>query len=227
MADLSAPDTQESAPKHGTIGFNLAVIALCTVLVGLGLAYALDLIDNSPAPGPSLDAQGPLISKTIAGQHLVVPKQWFRFEEQLTPGFAEKIDLTFMLELAPGATPQPVNVILMPRSRARPSDRLLDSVYLHQFAQGQIDGPLGLIGKPLKAHDGFQDETVWYDPVSLNPFVAKCLPAIQTAEQSTCMRTITVSDQVAATYIFDANLLTGWKNFDPQAKRWLSRIGGI
>lgn len=226
MANISAPASTDSHSKH-SISFNLSMIALAAALVGLGFAYLLDMAREAPQSGPRLNTQDQLIEKTVAGQHLVIPRQWFRFTDQLIPGFADQIDLTFALELRAGAQPQMVNVALMPRSRARASDRLLDSVYLHLFELKQLDGPVGLIGKPLKPVDGFQNETVWYDPISANPFVAKCTPILDDPAKSTCMRTILINDQVSATYVFDAEALKQWKQFDVQANRWLSRIGGI
>lgn len=226
MAELGAHPAGNSSARSA-IAFNMSVIVLAAALVGLGFAYFLDIARSSAPGGPSLETVDVVVDKSIAGRRLAIPQGWFRFSDQRISGFSEKIDLTFMLPLGPQGSLSAVNATLMPRSRVRPSDRLLDSVYLHQFEQSQIDGPLGLIGKPLKQIDGFQNETVWYDPVSQTPFVAKCTPLIEDPTHSSCMRTILVTDQIAATFVFDANVLERWKNFDVEAQRWLSRIGGI
>ena len=227
MAHLSAPDFRHKDTRNSAIAFNLAVIALLTLLAGLGFAYMLDMARNAGPNAPSLNSQSPIVKKTIAGQRLAIPSEWFRFEAQKTTEFSEQIDLMFALPIGPEGAPAIIDVALMPRSSVRPSNRLLDSVYLHQFLETQLQGPPGLVGKPLRPAEGFQNETVWYDPVSPDPFVAKCMPLIDNPDDATCMRTILVTDQMAATYVFDAKLLYAWKRFDAEAQRWLSRIGGI
>ena len=67
---------------------------------------------------------------------------------------------------------------------------LLDGVYLHQFEDKQLTGPPGLVGKPLTASEGFAGETVWYDALSADPFVAKCLAPVAPGEPTQCLRTV-------------------------------------
>lgn len=227
MANTNASSSAHTSDGPSAIAFNLSAIALVAALLGLGLVYAIDMLRLATPTGPQLDTHSDIIDKTIAGQRLAIPSEWFRFEDQKTVGFSEKIDLVFALPLGENGAQFYVDVTLMPRSQVRPSDRLLDSVYLHLFEQNQIDGPVGLVGKPLKPIEGFQHETVWYDPVSQQPFVAKCTPLIEDTTRSSCMRTILVADEVAVTYVFDAEVLNHWRGFDSEAQRWLSRIGGI
>ena len=227
MVNLSTSTSPRRTHGSGEIVFNLVLIGLVVALMGVGLAYFVDALGGSAPAGPALNSASPVIEKSIAGRRLAIPPEWFRYSDQKSDGFSEKIDLTFAVPLGAGGSLVNIDVTLTPRSRVRTSDRLLDSVYLHQFAVEQLEGPVGLVGKPLKPVDGFENETVWYDPVSQQPFVAKCTPLIEDPQRASCVRTVLVADQIAATYVFDASLLDAWKNFDPEAQRWLSRIGGI
>lgn len=219
------PQTREESPP--SFAFNMGAIALVIIMLGLGVAYLIDGASQQNKPRPELWTAGPTVEKIVAGQKLAIPPSWFRFADQRSEGFSEKIDLWFALPLGPNNQIMEIDVSLVPHSRARSSAQLLDAVYLHQFLPNQVKGPPGLVGKPLRNTEGFQKETVWYDPLSANPFVTKCMEPISSDKNASCIRTILISDQVAATYIFDIELLAQWKRFDDEAGRWLARIGGI
>ena len=85
--------------------------------------------------------------------------------------------------------------------------------------------PLGLIGKPLKSAEGFEGETVWYDPLSVDPFVAKCAPPVAEGTQARCLRSVYLGPGLAAVYAFGADVLENWKRFDPELHQQLAKIG--
>jgi hypothetical protein len=166
------------------------------------------------------------LTRTIGGKDLEIPQSWFRYAEQRVEGFAKQIDLQLVLPLGPDAAPAIIEVTLMPRSRVRPSARLLDGVYLHQFQSAERnDGPLGLIGKPLQQKDGFEGETVWYDPLSVDPFVAKCVTPVAEGTEARCLRSVYLGPGLAAVYAFSVDVLENWKQFDPELRAQLARIG--
>jgi hypothetical protein len=205
------------------IAFNLAGIAVLVLLLAVGSAYLLDGIGRqNRTPVPTL-SDGDRITQNLGGRELDIPAAWFRYGEQQREGFASQVDLTVMLKDDSGASYK-VNVTLLPRSRARTSASLLDSVYLHQFADDTLEGVPGLIGKPMRQGDGFNDESVWYDPLSPNPFVAKCLPE---NGRSQCVRTVYLPSGIAAIYAFDAEGLSLWRSFDEQMGEWLGEIGAL
>jgi hypothetical protein len=220
--------TVQRSDRHTrhTLGFNLAAISAIVLLVAVGSAYLVDELGRGArvAP-PDIGAENP-ISQTIAGRELSIPASWFRYGEQLKPGFTSQIDLR-VLFTPPGKASVPVDITLLPRSRARSSATLLDTVYLHQFAQGMIETVPGLIGKPMGKTDGYRGETVWYDALSPNPFVAKCVDPIAMGTQAQCVRTVYLASGIAATYAFDATALQSWRVFDAHMERWLSRIGAL
>src|SRR5690606_17686746 len=124
------------------------------------------------------------------GKDLTIPLAWFRDAEGRTENFSRQVDLLFALPLGPGGARRTIDVSLVPRSSARASARLLDGVYLHMFEKGEVAGPPGLIGKPLKQSEGYETETVWYDPLSADPFVAKCSAPIKPGARSQCLRVV-------------------------------------
>lgn len=220
---MSLPTT--SANPHSSLGFNLAGIAVLVLLLAVGAAYLVDeLSRSSGGPTPTLD-DGDLITQTISGRELHIPTNWFRYGEQIRDGFTNQIDLS----IRPEARDTPVQVTLLPRSRARASSALLDAVYVHQFGDGTLSGVPGLVGKPLTGKDNasFDGESVWYDALSATPFVAKCAAAIQPDGPAQCLRTVYLASGIAAIYAFDASHLQNWRSFDADLSAWLKKIGAL
>ena len=114
---------------------------------------------------------------------------------------------------------------LLPRSRARPSSALLDGVYLHQFGDETLDGVPGLVGKPLLDSDGFSGESVWYDALSPDPFVAKCLEPVEAgARPSACAPSICPAALPPSTPSTPPPCNPGGA-FDGEMRKWLGQIG--
>ena len=212
---------------HGHLAYNLAGIAVLVLLAAVGLAYAIDQAGRNSRPSPPRLSDGNPIAQTVAGQELAIPANWFRFGEDIKPGFASQVDLSFQLALEGLGEPLRVEVTLLPRSGARASGALLDAVYLHQFDGDTEGGIPGLVGKPLQASEGYAGETVWYDPLSPAPFVAKCAAAPETSRPGRCLRTIHLPNGLAAVLTFDAGALTAWKHFDEELALWLGQIGAL
>jgi hypothetical protein len=208
---------------HGSVGHNLAGIALALALCGLAFAYAIDAAVRRPAQsGTSSETT---VHRTMGGRDLAIPQSWFRYGEQPAEGFASQLDLQLLLPLGEAGAMRPVDMTLLPQSRVRPSARLLDGVYLHRFGAAELDGPPGLVGKPLQGGEGFAGETVWYDPLTADPFVAKCSAPVAAGAPSRCLRSVYLAPGLAAVYGFDAELLANWKQFDPELRRRLEHIG--
>ena len=223
---MAAPG-QAQPTQHEPIGFNLAAIAVMLALAGIGVAYLIDAAGRSArVQAHRLDTETTL-TRTLGGRDLEIPLSWFRYEEQRIEGFAKQIDLRLELPLGVDGHPEPVDVTLLPRSRARPSSALLDGVYLHQFMPEQLNGPPGLIGKPLRPDGGYADETVWYDALSAEPFVAKCSKPVATADAGQCLRTVYLGPGVAAVYAFPETALVHWRDFDALLTRKLGQIGAL
>ncbi|QQR40361.1 hypothetical protein [Devosia rhizoryzae] len=209
------------------VAYNLAGLALLVLLLAVGFAYLIDQAGRSTGPAePALGDTQPVL-QTIGGRELSIPTSWFRYGEQMKDGFASQADLRFNLSLAPDAPPTPVEVTLLPRSRARASSELLDRVYLHQFGAGIREGYPGLVGKPMMAREGYDGETVWYDALSPNPFVAKCAIEVEPDRPDSCLRTIHLQSGIAAVLKFDATALVNWRRFNDELALWLGQIGAL
>lgn len=222
---MPTPTAQRS--EASPVGFNVAAIMLALALLGLSLAYAIDAASRHNREAPHRLDEETALTRTIGGRDLEIPLSWFRYAEQRVEGFAKQIDLKVSVPLGPNDQMRSVEVTLLPTSRARPSSRLLDGVYLHQFLAEQLSGPPGLVGKPLSGKDGFEGETVWYDPLSADPFVAKCSAPVTSAGEARCLRTVYLGPGIAAVYAFGADVLANWRSFDARMEPWLRSIGAL
>jgi hypothetical protein len=216
----------EAHPHQHSISFNLAAIAVALALLGIGVAYLIDAAGRGArTQAHRLDTETTL-TRSLGGAELEIPLSWFRYEEQRIEGFAKQIDLRFELPLGTEGKTEPVDVTLQPRSRARPSAALLDGVYLHQFLPEQLSGPPGLVGKPLRPDEGYEGETVWYDALSAEPFVAKCSKAVASGHGQ-CLRTVYLREGIAAVYAFPETVLMNWRQFDGMLGERLKQIGAL
>jgi hypothetical protein len=191
---------------------NLLGIVIVVGALGLGADYALQTASQNIGDGLPEEPGAP-VRFTLAATDLHVPANWLK--AQRGGGFAEAIELMVPIRLAGIGERLPVSITLLPRNRAAPSAALLDTLYIHRFTTGQVNGPRGLIGKPLVPEAGYQDETVWYDPVTGNPFVAKCLTLAGAPDaDAECMRTVPFGQKISAVIRFDRRALAQWQDFD-------------
>lgn len=225
LAMRSQTASDDGRHARSSLAYNLAGIAVLVLLLAVGMAYLVDKLGRSgQPPAPTLDDADP-VTQTIAGRELSIPTAWFRYGEQLRDGFTNQIDLRIQYTGDTARPSGPVDITLLPRSRARASASLLDGVYLHQFRDDTLTGVPGLVGKPMLSSNGYAGESVWYDALSPNPFVAKCIAPVTPEGPTQCVRTVYLPSGIAAIYTFDAALLQSWRGFDTEMERWLSQIG--
>jgi hypothetical protein len=220
---LPAAAVSETHRGH-SIGYNLGVIALFAALGGLGLAYLIDGAERARKAAPPTTT---LVSRALAGTELEIPASWLTGPDDQGAGFAKQVDLAVNLPLGPDGAMRSIDVTLTQRSRVRPSASLLDGVYLHQFLPEQLNGAIGLVGKPMAASEGYENETVWYDPLAPQPFVAKCEAPIIEGQAGKCLRTVYLNSGIAAIYGFDDDILQNWKKFDAEMHPLLGQIGAL
>jgi hypothetical protein len=223
----SSPTTLPHGREPHSIPFTLVMIALAVGMVGLSLAYGVEVMVTRLKPDHSAEAAAP-VSRSVVGKQLTIPAAWVRGAVSKQQGFSTEVSLEVMLPLGKNGTEAPVEVTLVPLSQVRPSASLLDGVYLHQFMPNELSGPPGLVGKPLYGTDGYENEAVWYDALSQNPFVAKCLsPPDGQSGPARCLRTVALPGGIAAIYAFDADLLGAWQRFDTEMQPRLQQIGAL
>ncbi len=216
---LSSP-----APNTPSL-FNLAAIALMLVLAGLAAAYWLFAQARPEKAPPASTFAPPFSGTTINGIAINMPTAWLT----RTPGKSgintQSLDANLLISFDNENDPQRVGVHVSKADQAESSTVLLDTVYIHQFTPRQIDTVPGLVGKPLKGEEGYQDETVWFDPISTSPFVAKCTSRPATPDFPDCIHTIATGNGLAITYQFNRHLLTRWRTFDHVLQQLLKNTG--
>lgn len=221
----STRQTTAPARTAGAALYTVAAIGLIVALAGLGAAYGVRSWLEANArqqTTPELSASHII---TIGAQRYVMPAALLADPIQRRDGFAERMDFTLALPLGENGTLSEVAITVMPRGRMRTSAALLDSVYLHQFAPAQLSGVQGLVGKPLERDVGTSGETVWYDPLTANPFVAKCMtPVAMTIGDRTCLRVMALSDRNTAVVAFDPVALGNWRSFDARIEEALAPL---
>lgn len=225
QSNLSGAQSAERAAPASI--FNLLGMGLIIVLSGLLLAYFIDASIEPPARPTISQFQPPFQATTIAGTELIVPQSWFRNSLRANGSFSDQASLEVRVRFNQVAPLQTIDVTFLPLSSAQPSASLLDRVYLRQFQPQQLSGPSGLIGKPLTPKDGFANETVWYDPLSAYPFVAKCMTPLVEGQPQRCMRTIRAKGSLSVTYEFDFSVLQSWRNFDAVLSPYLAAAGAL
>ncbi|QJR18399.1 hypothetical protein [Pelagibacterium halotolerans] len=218
---------QNAAPARtaGAALYTVVAIGLIVAMAGLGAAYGVrNWLEASTGQQTSPELSASHII-TIGAQRYVMPAELLTDPIQRRDGFAERMDLSLALPLGENGKLSEVAITIMPRGRMRASAALLDSVYLHQFASDQLSGVPGLVGKPLELDAGTNGETVWYDPLSANPFVAKCMtPVTMTTGDRTCLRVLTLSDRNTAVIAFEPAALDNWRSFDARIEEALTPL---
>jgi hypothetical protein len=224
---MSLPATlPEPQTETHSVGYTLGAIMLVVVMLGLAAAYGLGALVPRQQPMGTTDADH-TVTVSLVGKPLHIPTAWLRSRDHKADGFASQIALQLRLPLGHNGALSPIDITLLPLSQVRPSASLLDGVYLHQFMPNELSGPAGLVGKPLYGTEGYQDETVWYDALSQNPFVAKCMAPPEPQGAARCLRTVALTNGIAAVYGFDSDVLESWRQFDAEVLSQLGRIGAI
>ncbi len=203
---------------------NLIGLALIVALLAIGAGYALDAMSRHQRETAGKKAPESFVSANISGVALTLPKSALSSADQSNTDFSDRIDMKIALDLG-DATPETVGLTLVPKARARASAALLDSVYLQHFSPEEKRGISGLIGKPLIGSDGYGGETVWYDPLQADPFVAKCAPPLGEESTGQCLRTLVLDSGLSAVLGFSDTALIHWRQIDTPLAAFLDRIG--
>ena len=207
------------------LAFNLAALGLILIMAGLGTAYWLNGYAREKTQLSPSSFTPPLVSKTLAGNDLQIPKSWLTPLIQDSRKQVQAIDLSLKITLEQEMPPASFNLRISPLEMAEPSSYLLDSVYILKFSDQQIDAIKGLVGKPMRAEDGYENETVWYQPTTSTPFVAKCIDLENSESALNCLRTIRLNSSLALTYQFSQERLASWQNMDRAIMPLLQKTG--
>jgi len=208
-------------------GFNLTAMALILLMGGLGIAYWINSFGPKEANSAASVFAPPFTDKIVANTNMQVPTKWLNALTRNNQKNVQALDLTLTIKLAPQAKLTNINLRLAPFGQAQSSSYLLDSVYVPRFSSRQINTIRGLVGKPLKPQDGYENETIWYQPVASTPFVAKCIDLETTTTTLNCLRTIALGAQLSLTYQFSEIQLPYWQQLDSAIAPLLEQIGAL
>lgn len=209
----------------GDVLANLVGLVLIVALLAVGAAYGIDALNRKKDMQEHGEADQAVVTTNIAGVVIAAPSVALKNPGDLGESFQDRLDLVLPLPSTTNAEDWTIGVTLVPKTRARASSALLDTVYLKHFSAEEVGGVAGLIGKPLIGGDGYDGETVWYDPIAAKPFAAKCDAPIEGEEDSRCVRTLVLDSGLAAIVTFRAAALADWRNFDAALIGFFERIG--
>ena len=203
---------------------NLLGLVLIVALIFVGIAYGIDALSRAQDQGTTASGNQARVSVNISGVALSVPAADVRRGSGTGATFSDRVDLALTLDLAEAA-PLPITMSLVPKARAQASAALLDSVFLKRFSAEEKRGAPGLVGKPLVGGDGYDGETVWYDPIGIDPFTAKCAPPLPGESSGACVRTLVLDSGLSAVLDFSEAALHHWRQFDAPLRAYLADIG--
>lgn len=219
----SPPDLTTSKGKTTTVLRRPAMLAAVAALLGLvaGVVWLLDGDGDDTAPRP--------IALTISGESLTISANRIRFTDQRRGGALPRVDLAVLWPDMVGRTtanrdafalPQPETPVLQiaiePSTVALDSAARLASVYLRYFAADPPDAALappvdGLVARRFVAGSPYADETLYFEPGSVHPFVARCFPRAGGDERRLCLTEISFGKGLVAAIRFPPALLADWR----------------
>lgn len=164
-----------------------------------------------------------MVEFSISATKLLVPRTWVLSDFKDDQPVVDLLQLSIPIEIEDFKIE--VKTTLLPAARAAPSAYLLDSLYIHNFAAGPSEQQYGLVVKKLRNESGFEDEKIWYDALSVNPFVAKCLTEeVANENAKNCITTVLVNKRVSALIQFEENLMPYWRPFMVAMQRRLASL---
>lgn len=212
---LARKKSKKQQQKQSVVMNTLFLMALLSIL-GLGIIYAIDALEpEKERVDPNFIAEKRQV--TLGFGEVYVPQNWLASTLDDTQRALESLELLIPIQLETEVAE--INVDLVPASRTTPSAYLLDALYIHRFSSDPATYQYGLVGRRLKDGEGYKNESVWYDPLRPQPFVAKCVePLAEEFKAPNCLETKLVNKRVAAIIKFPEQYLPQWKEFDAQMR---------
>jgi len=224
MVNAGIPtNMNDLAPKKPTnsMGTNLFAMMVILALAGLAAVYLMDFLELNR--NKQTMSQETTIEFTIAATNLAAPQSWLNSEVDGDSKAYSVVDILLPVEV--DSTIISVSATLLASSKAAPSSFLLDTLYIHKFKDVPSQQAFGLVAKQMVDEAGYSGETVWYDAVSANPFVAKCLKEkLPKNTAKNCVTTVLVNKRVSALVRFEETLLPHWRAFQLSLRAKLATL---
>lgn len=217
-------------------GLSLAGVTLLGVVLVL---FGRDDDDLSTRP----------VALTIAGETLAVTANHIRFADQRRGGALDRVDLALIWPgldgqtaetraafAAPGAESVPgapgaavLQIAVEPRSVALDSAARLASVYVRFFAPDAPDAvtapPVdGLSARRFVAGSPYADETLYFEPGAVHPFVARCFPRAVGDVRRLCLTEMAFGRGLVAAIRFPPALLSEWRTLQVDVADFLAGL---
>jgi hypothetical protein len=209
-----------------------AAVALLGFAVGALWYVAGDGDDTAPHP----------VAVTISGESLAIAANRIRFADQRRGGALPRVDLAVLWPNMAGRTatnrdafalPRPdtpvLQIAIEPSPVALDSAARLASVYLRYFAADPPDESLappvdGLVARRFVAGSPYADETLYFEPGSVHPFVARCFPRAEGDERRLCLTEIGFGKNLVAAIRFPPALLADWRRLQDACRDLLDGL---
>ncbi|OBZ96396.1 membrane protein [Pararhizobium polonicum] len=231
---MTADSTAETNEDHGPLISARFVYGLTAVIVGLAaLTAAISLAgrwygDRLALAGHTTSTEANDIF--IGQDHLRLPSNVIRFEQQRITGIAERADLYLTWPGLQGYTDEtrarfndvnhPESLIFLDISQSTMSRDMsgrIEPIYQHLFEGAPLPGPAGLVRHDMKANSGYGQEVFFTaNRDSDTPYAVRCiLPATPDLSTSAdCQRDIHAGRDLVVLYRFSSQLLPQWQAID-------------
>ncbi|WP_438748890.1 hypothetical protein [Pararhizobium sp. O133] len=231
-----------ASDDHGPLISPRFVYGLTAVVVGLA-ALTATINMSGRWYGEKLALAGHTTSREandlfIGQDHLRLPSNVIRFEEQRITGVVERADLYLTWPDMRGYTDetrtlfndvnQPESLIFVEISQSTMSRDMsgrLEPIYQHIFDGAALPGPAGLERHVLKENSGYGEEVFFTAPRNgTTPYTVRCLMP-KTPEMSTsadCQRDIHAGRDLVVLYRFSSQLLPQWQVIDSAVANYVN-----
>lgn len=213
-----------------------------TAVVGLLAALAVAISFTGRWLGEHLALSGHTSSRKthdifIGQDHLRLPANAIRFENQRTTRVAERVDLYLTWPTLEGYSDEtrhlfndvnsPENLIFLQIAQSTMSRDMsgrLDPIYSHVFEGAPRAGPAGLTRHDAKASSSYAGEVFFTAPrPDRPPYVLRCLlPAsAATSSSADCQRDVHIGRDLTVLYRFSSKLLPEWQAIDESVESFI------
>jgi hypothetical protein len=208
-------------------GLTAVVVGLAALTAGISIAgrwYG----ENLALAGHTTSTEANDIF--IGQDHLRLPSNVIRFEEQRITGIAERIDLYLTWPGMQGYTDKtrtlfndvnrPEALVFLEISQSTMSRDMsgrLEPIYQHLFEGTALPGPAGLARHAMKENSGYGQEVFFTaDRKGDTSYTVRCiLPATPaTSTSADCQRDIHAGHDLVVLYRFSSQLLPQWQAID-------------
>lgn len=227
---------------HGPLISPRFVYGLTAVVIGLAaLTAAISMAGRWY--GERLALAGHTTSATandlfIGQDHLRLPSNVIRFEEQRTTGVVERADLYLTWPDMQGYTDEtralfndvnhPESLLFLEISQSTMSRDMsgrLGPIYQHLFDGTPLPGPAGLERHRLKDNSGYGDEVFFTaDRDGTTPYTVRCMlpKAPEMSTSADCQRDIHAGRDLVVLYRFSSQLLPQWQAIDSAVANYVN-----